>query len=79
MTFINKLSENLKDTILQMINEDSGLESELIHKTIMLRLNDRVNRLSIIDSNEKYEYMMNSIYDEILSLNTYLELTDEEE
>ena len=78
-TFVNKLSNNLKDTILQLTNADSTLECQIIHKTIMLRITDRVNRLSIIDSNEKYEYMINSIYDEILSLNAYLELNDEEE
>ena len=78
-TFVNKLSNNLKDTILQLTNADSTIEYQIIHKTIMLRLTDRVNRLSVIDSNEKYEYMINSIYDEILSLNTYLELNDEEE
>jgi len=74
-TFINKVSDNLKGTILQL----SSVDSENIHKTIMLRLNDRLNRLSIIDSDEKYDYMMNSIYDEILSLNIHLELNDGEE
>ena len=76
-TFTNKLSDNLKDTILQLSTNDSTLDSDIMHKTIMIRLNDRINRLSNIDSDEKYDYMINSIFDEITDLKNYLEINNE--
>jgi len=76
-TFLTKVYNNVNNAILQLYINDEVMYSKTL-KTVMIRITDRVDRLGTIDSDEKYEYIINSIMDEVYSMNTNLELNDEE-
>lgn len=78
-TFINKSLDNVKSTILKIVESNDTLNYNDVYTKFELRLKDRVNRLATVDSIEKYDYIIKSILDEIKSLDVYLELNDGEE
>jgi len=76
-TFLNKSLQNAKNTILKIVDNDYDKADE-VFKIFKIRFEDRVNRLASIDSQEKYDYVFNSIIDEIKSFELLLEINDEE-
>jgi len=75
-TFLNKLKLNIKDTILQLDIDLNDIE--YIMKIFEIRITDRLNRLSNVDSDEKFDFIIQSIYDEINNISQVVEINDEE-
>ncbi len=77
-TFSNKLLDNAKSTILLIVENNDELNYDELYNRFRIRLNDRVDRLSTIDSDDKCNYIINSILDEIKMLELYTETSNEE-
>ena len=76
-TFVNKTLEHSKNTILKVVDNDLDKFNE-VYNIFKIRLEDRVNRLESINSQEKFDYVVKSIIDETQSLELLLEMNDEE-